>query len=224
MGGTGRRDRRASSDGTRWAPTRTDSRSSGGDEAAVTGADRVTGPDGCNDGGVPGRPPPRHLSPRHLVVAAVVSFGALAAGCGRQDATAPPPVDQRAASETLSTNPFIPDDVNIGDCVSSLPRPGCGNEIRGDSHSLLTFGVLAAGLAFIGWRISRSVRRRDAPRPAAGPPSPTSPTSTTPTAAASTTAASTSAASTAATTAGGSTAADAAPPDGSRSSDVVPDE
>lgn len=94
----------------------------------------------------------------------------LAAGCGRDEAATPITVDQRAAAETLSTNPFIPEDVNIGDCVSSLPRPGCGNEIRGDGHAMLTFAVLVAGLSFIGWRIARSVRRRDAPRPDAPRP------------------------------------------------------
>lgn len=102
----------------------------------------------------------------------------LAAGCGRDEAATSTTLDQRAATETLSTNPFIPEDVNIGDCVSSLPRPGCGNEIRGDSHAMLTFAVLVAGLSFIGWRITRSVRRRDAPRP--GAPRPDSPAGTPP--------------------------------------------
>ena len=44
-----------------------------------------------------------------------------------------------------------------------------GMQNSGDSHALLTFGVLVAGLTFIGWRIARSVKRRDAPRtPPAG--------------------------------------------------------
>ena len=103
---------------------------------------------------------------RRLTVAlAAFTFGVLAVGCGRDEAATPATLDERAAAETLSTNPFIPEDVNIGDCVSSLPRPGCGNEIRGDGHAMLTFAVLVAGLSFIGWRIARSVRRRDAPRP-----------------------------------------------------------
>ncbi|MFN6121473.1 MAG: hypothetical protein ACK5CE_17840 [Actinomycetes bacterium] len=94
------------------------------------------------------------------LVALVITCGVLA-GCSRDESAVPPTVDQREAAATLITNPFIPENVNIGDCVSALPRPGCGNEIRGDSHSMLTFGVLMAGLAFIGWRIARSVRRRD---------------------------------------------------------------
>ncbi len=106
----------------------------------------------------------QHLSIRRHLVATVLSVAVLAVGCGRDDAATAPTVDQRAVTEELSTNPFIPEDANIGDCVSSLPRPGCGNQIRGDWHSMITFGVLVAGLAFIGWRVARSVRRRDAPR------------------------------------------------------------
>ena len=117
--------------------------------------------------------------------AAAATFGVLAAGCGRDESATPATLDQRAAAETLSTNPFIPEDVNIGDCVSSLPRPGCGNEIRGDGHAMLTFAVLVAGLSFIGWRIGRSVRRRDTQRPGAprpGAPRPDAPTGTPPSA------------------------------------------
>jgi hypothetical protein len=104
------------------------------------------------------------LRPKRLLIATVLSLGVLAAGCGSGDTATRPTIDQREATETLSTNPFIPEDVNIGDCVSSLPRPGCGNRIRGDWHSMMTFGVLVAGLAFIFWRIARGVRRRDVPR------------------------------------------------------------
>lgn len=121
-----------------------------------------------HDGAVPDRRRPRQL----LSIAALavgLSTGVLAA-CGDDRANTPTTVDERTAAETLSTNPFIPEDVNIGDCVSALPRPGCGNEIRGDSHSALTFGVLVLGLTFIGWRITRSVRRRDRTvAPASGP-------------------------------------------------------
>jgi hypothetical protein len=128
-------------------------------------------------GPVTGRPIDRRPSAavgwRAGLAALVISVGVLA-GCSRDESAVPPTVDQREAAATLSTNPFIPEDVNIGDCVSALPRPGCGNEIRGDSHSMITFGVLMAGLAFIGWRIARSVRRRDGgrARPAADRPQP----------------------------------------------------
>jgi hypothetical protein len=56
-------------------------------------------------------------------------------------------------------NPFIPDDANLGDCVSSLPRPGCGSEAHGGVGQWLVFGALVAGLGFIGWRVSRGIRK-----------------------------------------------------------------
>lgn len=117
-------------------------------------------------------PVPDRRRPRQLLAAAALAIGLpmAAAACGGDAAPTRTTLDERAAAETLSTNPFIPEDVNIGDCVSSVPRPGCGNEIRGDSHAALTFGVLVLGLTFIGWRIARSVRRRD--RVAGPPPQP----------------------------------------------------
>ena len=68
-------------------------------------------------------------------------------------------LEQRA--ETIGTNPFIPENANIGDCVSSMPRPECGSEARSSTGQWLTFGVLMAGMAFIGWRIFRGVRKND---------------------------------------------------------------
>ena len=68
------------------------------------------------------------------------------------------PVDTVAP---IATNDFIPENANIGDCVSSLPRPGCGSEARSDTGQLLTFAALLVGSVFIGWRIVRSVRQRE---------------------------------------------------------------
>ena len=116
---------------------------------------------------MPRRSPSRLVRTSRPAVGAIalalgLSFGL--AACGDGAAVSTTTLDERESAATLSTNPFIPEDANLGDCVSSLPRPGCGNEIRGDSHALLV-----AGLTFIGWRIARSVKRRDAPRtPPAG--------------------------------------------------------
>jgi hypothetical protein len=63
--------------------------------------------------------------------------------------------------ETIGSNPFIPDDANIGDCVSALPRPDCGTDQRGGYHQYVTLLVLALATVFIGWRIARGVRARD---------------------------------------------------------------
>ncbi|HSH10996.1 MAG TPA: hypothetical protein VLA10_04350 [Ilumatobacter sp.] len=59
-------------------------------------------------------------------------------------------------------NEFYPDDRSLGDCLSSLPKPGCGSEARGGWHQSLVFVAILAGLAFIAWRVvvqSRKARR-----------------------------------------------------------------
>lgn len=65
-----------------------------------------------------------------------------------------PPVD--------TTNPFLPQDANLGDCLSSLPRPDCGSAARGGFAQWSVLVVLVAGLAFIGWRVVRGARRNAA--------------------------------------------------------------
>jgi hypothetical protein len=135
------------------------------------GAEERQGPPGTM-GDVVRRPSPIPVVARLSIVAAL-SLGALGAGCGDggdNGGTAPAVAGASATPDSIVDNPFIPEDVNIGDCVSALPRPGCGNEIRGDSHSAMTFGALVAGLAFIGWRIVRSVRRRDRAQAPGGAP------------------------------------------------------
>jgi hypothetical protein len=83
-------------------------------------------------------------------------------------ASTPPP---RPPPATVLDNPFIPEDQNLSDCVSALPRPGCGSEAEGGWRQQLVFGLVLAGGAFIGWRLVRSVRRRDTGRvPPSGPP------------------------------------------------------
>lgn len=111
---------------------------------------------------------------RHLVAALIVSVSLAASGTGpglgRPGASAAYPVAVSSATPsspegddaaTVGTNPFIPEDPNIGDCVSSLPRPGCGAEASTSAKTALTFAVLMLAMAFIGWRIARGVRQRD---------------------------------------------------------------
>jgi len=62
---------------------------------------------------------------------------------------------------TVLDNPFIPENANIGDCVSALPRPECGSEARGGWHQAFVFIALVAGMALIGLRLVLAVRRRD---------------------------------------------------------------
>jgi len=63
-------------------------------------------------------------------------------------------------STTVLENDFIPEDRDLSDCISALPRPGCGSKARGGWRQTLVFLVVVFGLAFIAWRIIRSARRK----------------------------------------------------------------
>ena len=67
----------------------------------------------------------------------------------------PPPV---------TDNAFIPEDRELGECITAVPKPGCGSEARGDWHQGVVLAVIVAGLIVIGWRIVRGIRHRD-PQP-----------------------------------------------------------
>ncbi len=68
-----------------------------------------------------------------------------------------------AQPETTPTgdtiNPFYPEERSLGDCLSSLPKPGCGSSARGGWRQTVVLGVILSGLAFIGWRIVRQSRK-----------------------------------------------------------------
>jgi hypothetical protein len=98
---------------------------------------------------------------RSLAFAAAV-LTATAHGCAPVAATSDPPEPAPATTE----NPFLPDDttVNIGDCISALPRPECGSRERGGWRQLAVFGAVVAGLGAIGARVFVGVRRRDRQR------------------------------------------------------------
>ena len=72
--------------------------------------------------------------------------------------TEPPP-------PPVTDNVFIPEDRDFGECITAVPKPGCGSEARSDWHQGLVLGVMVAGLIVIGWRIVRGVRRREAQPP-----------------------------------------------------------
>jgi hypothetical protein len=95
---------------------------------------------------------------------------------GRSAAESAPPVAVSAtvvaASSDDSTptdatiNEFYPEDRSLGDCLSSLPKPGCGSEARGGWRQTLVLIAILSGLAFITWRIvaqSRAARSTAAP-------------------------------------------------------------
>jgi hypothetical protein len=105
---------------------------------------------------------------RPIVIAAVLLIpAAQVAASGPEPVSGPAPIAATAAPSTTvpepapeaTDNPFIPENANLGDCVSSLPRPDCGSEARGGAGQWLVLGALIAGLGFIGWRVSRGMRR-----------------------------------------------------------------
>lgn len=73
------------------------------------------------------------------------------------------PASTVAGSDTEGSgeNVFLPEG-NLSDCVGTVERPNCGSAEKGGTGTYLTLGVLVLGLAFIFWRISIGVRRRDA--------------------------------------------------------------
>ncbi len=67
----------------------------------------------------------------------------------------------------VTANEFLPDDRGLGECISSIPRPGCGSDARGGWHQTLVLVVVVAGLGLIAWRIVAGARkaRRTGPDP-----------------------------------------------------------
>lgn len=69
--------------------------------------------------------------------------------------TQPPP-------PPITVNEFIPEDRGLGECISALPKPGCGSEARGGWRQGLVLLAILVGLAVIAWRVVVSARRAKA--------------------------------------------------------------
>jgi hypothetical protein len=107
--------------------------------------------------------------PRSFALLALALFGGLATlatGCGGQNPyQAAESANSAPAGDTgnsAADNVFTPDQQNVSSCVGTLERPNCGSKSKGGWRMYLTFAVLIAGLSFVGWRVVRSVRARDA--------------------------------------------------------------
>ncbi len=98
------------------------------------------------------------------VVAAVLVLVAPRPAAARPDDPEPPSTTVSAAvggpSTTVLENDFIPEDRDLSECVSALPRPGCGSEARGGWRQTVVFLAIVVGVAFIAWRMVRSARRK----------------------------------------------------------------
>lgn len=110
--------------------------------------------------------------PRPFAVLAFALFGGVAvltAGCSGQN---PYQASESANSVSVESggapaagpegNVFTPEDANVSSCVGTMERPDCGSKSKGGWRMYLTFAVLMSGMGFIGWRIARSIKARDA--------------------------------------------------------------
>ena len=82
-----------------------------------------------------------------------------------------PPADtqQEIQADTqppTTENEFMNLERDVTSCISSIPQPGCGREPtsssdRGGWQQLLLFLIMFLGMAFIFYRVYRSIRARD---------------------------------------------------------------
>lgn len=78
---------------------------------------------------------------------------------GEAMAIASTPAVVIATTPDDTVNPFLPEDRALSDCVSAVPKPGCGSKARGGWHQYLVAIAMFGGIAIIGWRIVAGVRR-----------------------------------------------------------------
>ena len=99
------------------------------------------------------------------MVAVFGVVGTVAVGCGGEN---PYQAAERSSATSVATgtgteeNVFLPEEQNLGDCIGLVDKPDCGSKEKGGTGTYLTFAVLIAGLGVIFWRISKSIRQRDA--------------------------------------------------------------
>ena len=101
------------------------------------------------------------------VLLSVSAFSVEVSAPGGHGAAAAPattvPADDSSPPTTLD-NPFLPEDANIGDCISAVPRPECGSKARGGWRQGVVFGAVAIAMVVIGTRLVVGVRKRDRAR------------------------------------------------------------
>lgn len=95
-----------------------------------------------------------------VTIATLALVGATHGSAAAVSNSGSPPVSTTPESSVLD-NEFIPQDINLSQCVSAAPRPGCGSENRSGWRQSLVLLALLIGTVLIGWRIVAGVRARD---------------------------------------------------------------
>lgn len=67
--------------------------------------------------------------------------------------------DSGTDTPTVTYNDFIPEERDLSDCISAIPKPGCGSEAKGGWRQMLVLGLVVTGLGFIGWRVIAGARK-----------------------------------------------------------------
>ncbi len=88
-----------------------------------------------------------------LLWLAVLPGGAALAGTPGEPPATPPP---------STFNVFYPEERPLSDCLSAVPKPGCGSEARGGWRQATIFGLIIGAFGFIVWRVVRSARSNTA--------------------------------------------------------------
>ena len=78
------------------------------------------------------------------------------------DRTTQPTTGFEPVSTAEPANEFLPADRSISECISAIPKPGCGSKARGGWHQTLVLLAILAGLALITWRIVVGARKAKA--------------------------------------------------------------
>jgi len=109
-----------------------------------------------------------------LLLVAIVALLAMSAPAAA-DAPAGTPAMSAPAQSDGGENDFLPPDRDLTECVSALPKPGCGSEARGGWRQTAVFLAVLGGLGFIAWRViagARAAGRAGRPARAPSPPTP----------------------------------------------------
>jgi len=62
-------------------------------------------------------------------------------------------------TSTVTYNDFIPEERDLSDCISAIPKPGCGSSAKGGWRQMLVLSLVVTGLGFIGWRVVAGARK-----------------------------------------------------------------